>query len=89
MPEVRPPLLPCQEEEVRRLWFRSYYYASKIFLAEQEDQQNPHSLKTNARVVFPIQFSTSRLEKDGQDQVPPLRARNAMDFTIEDILLRQ
>src|SRR5438132_14278611 len=44
VPEVWPPLVPCSEEKVRRLRVRSYHYAPKIFLAEQEDKQNPHSL---------------------------------------------
>jgi len=44
MPEVRPPFIPRQEKEVRGLRVRGHHYATKIFLAEQEDQQNPLSL---------------------------------------------
>jgi len=44
VPEVRPPFLPRQEEEVRGLRIRSHHDPPKIFLAEQEDQQNSHSL---------------------------------------------
>jgi len=38
VPEVRPPLVPRQEEEMCSLRVRCNYYAPKIFVAEQEDQ---------------------------------------------------
>ena len=89
MPEVRPSFLSRPEEEVRGLRVRSYHYATKIFLAEQEDKQNPHSLIGSFTSRPQITFSLSRFKKHGRGQVPTLRQKDAMDSTIEDILLRQ
>src|SRR6266571_6111396 len=49
MPSVWPALLPCQEEEMRRLRVRSNDHAPQILVAEQEDQPSPHCLNRPRR----------------------------------------
>jgi len=89
VPEVRPTFLSRQEEEVRGLRVRSHHNATKILLAEQEDKQNSHSLIGSFTSQPKITFSPSRLKKHGRGQVPTLQQKDAMDSTIEDMLLRQ
>ena len=70
MPEVRPPLVPRQEETMRGVRVRSNHNTPTILMAEQEDQQNPHSLKAYPHVTILSQFSISSCENMDKVKCP-------------------
>jgi hypothetical protein len=88
MPEVWPPRVSRQEEEMRRVWIWRNYNSPKILVAEQEDQQSPHCLVAIATSICRILLSLESICL-GRSRMLQMWSKDAADRASWNLLLRQ